>query len=141
MSALDSILDVQLEDLADRPAFVVPPNGAYNAIILSMEEKTIGEHPAIEVKFQFVETLELANEADTPVAAGTESSCAFMLDNEYGVGDFKAFTAPLATALGVTTGRDVVAGAAGMQVMVVVKNRKNKDKTQTYLGIDSIQVL
>ncbi len=141
MSVLDDILDQNLDDLADMPEFVVPPAGAYNASILSVEEKEINDHPAVEVKFRFLETLELANESDTPVANGTEASTSFMMDNEFGVGAFKELLKPIQTATGLAKTREIVAAMPGMQVMVVTKVRFNKDKTQKYLAIDSLEVL
>jgi hypothetical protein len=44
-----SLLDSNLDDLADLPEFKVPPAGAYNAVILRIEEKSIGSHPAVEM--------------------------------------------------------------------------------------------
>ena len=69
-TAIDSILDMNLEDLADMPAFFVPPNGAYSATILSMASKKIGEHPAVEVNLRIDAVLELADTA----ASGFNSS-------------------------------------------------------------------
>jgi hypothetical protein len=138
-----SLLDSNLDDLADLPEFVVPPAGAYNAEILSCEEKKIGEHPAVEMKFKLLETLELASASDAAVAPGTECGVSFMLDNEFGVGALKAVLKPLQTALGTNTARETMAGAKGMAIMLVtkVRNGKGDNADKKYLGISKVEVL
>jgi len=138
-----SLLDANLDDLADLPEFVVPPAGAYNATILSVEEKKIGEHPAVEMKFKLMETLELASATDAPVAPGTECGISFMLDNEFGVGGMKAALAPLKAALGTATARETMAAAKGMSIMLVTKVRTGKgdNADKKYLGLAKIEVL
>jgi hypothetical protein len=140
-----SLLDSNLDDLADLPEFKVPPAGAYNATILSIEEKEIGSHPAVEMKFKLLETLELASPTDAPVENGTECGVAFMLDNEFGVGALKAALKPLATAFGTSTSRETMAAAKGASIMLVTKVRQGKKGTdsedKTYLGLHKIEVL
>jgi len=140
---LSALLDANLDDLADLPEFVVPPAGAYNATILSCEEKKIGDHPAVEMKFKLMETLELASASDAPVAAGTECGVSFMLDNEFGVGGMKAALAPLKHALGTTSARETMAGCKGMNIMLVTKVRsgKGENSDKKYLGIHKIEVM
>lgn len=143
MTDISNLLDVNLDDLADLPEFVVPPAGAYNATVLSVEEKKIGEHPAVEMKFKLIETLELASPTDAPVAPGTECSVSFMLDNEFGIGGLKAVLAPMKAALGTSTARETMAAAAGLSVMLVtkVRNGKGDNADKKYLGIHKIEVL
>ena len=140
-TAIDSILDMNLEDLADMPAFFVPPNGAYSATILNMESKKIGDHPAVEVNFRIDAVLELADAAATPPPVGTETSTSYMTDNEYGVGSLKELLKPLGAATGESSVAAIMAAAKGMQVMIVTKNRWSKDKSTEYLGINSISVM
>lgn len=138
-----SLLDSNLDDLADLPEFVVPPAGAYNTTIQGIEEKKIGDHPAVEVKLRFDATLELASPSDAPIKEGTESSISFMLDNEFGVGGMKAFLKPLQVALGTNTPRETMAAAKGMQVMVVTKVRSGKgdNADKKYLSVTKVEVL
>lgn len=140
---ISSLLDSNLDDLADLPEFVVPPAGAYNATILSVEEKKIGDHPAVEAKFKLMETMELASASDAPVAPGTECGVSFMLDNEFGVGGMKAFLKPLQVALGTSSARETMAGAKGMSIMLVTKVRSGKgdNADKKYLGIQKVEVL
>lgn len=140
---ISSLLDANLDDLADLPEFVVPPAGAYNATILSIEEKKIGDHQAVEMKFKLQETLELASATDAPVAPGTECAVAFMLDNEFGIGGMKAALAPLKAALGTNTARETMEAAKGCSIMLVTKVRSGKgdNSDKKYLGIHKIEVL
>ena len=140
---ISSLLDANLDDLADLPEFVVPPAGAYHATILSIEEKKIGEHPAVEMKFSLQETLELSNATDAPVAPGTECSVSFMLDNEFGVGGMKAALKPLQVALGTASARETMEAAKGCSIMLVTKVRSGKGENadKKYLGIHKIEVL
>lgn len=140
-----NLLDANLDDLADLPEFVVPPAGAYNATIIDFSEKKIGEHPAVELKFRLNETMELANATDAPVAPGTETSVAFMLDNEFGVGALKAVLAPMKVAFGTSTVRETLEACKGATIMLVTKVRSGKKGTDSedkkYLGIQKVEVL
>ena len=138
---IDSILAVSLDDLPDLPEFKVYPAGAHRTLI-KFEKKQIGEHPAIEAKFTMVETVELTDPAkDTPVEAGTESSVAFMLDNEFGLGKFKEIMKPFAAHFGHSNLSQLLEEAAGTEVLVSTKVRQNKEKTQSYLDIVSLQII
>lgn len=143
MNDISNLLDANLDDLADLPEFVTPPAGAYNATILSIEEKKIGENPAVEFKFKLMETMELANTTDTPVANGTECGVAFMLNNDFGVGNLKAALKPLGEHFGSQNIREIMAAAKGASVLLTTTVRKGKgDKAdQKYLGIHRIAMI
>jgi hypothetical protein len=146
MSNIDntaSLLDQDLDDFADLPEFVVPPAGAYNATVISCEQKKIGTHDAVEIKFRLLETLELASPTDAPVKDGTECGVSFMLDNEFGVGGLKAVLAPIKVAAGTVSARDTMAASVGMTVLLVTKVRSGKGENadKKYLGIHKLEVL
>jgi hypothetical protein len=140
-----NLLDMNLDDLADLPEFIVPPAGAYQATIISMESKKIGDHPAVEIKFRLNSVEELSDVSETPPAAGTECSTSFMTDNEFGVGALKAVLKPLAAHFSTTTPRETMAASAGAEVLLVTKVRKGKKGTdkedQRYLGVHKVDVL
>ena len=97
---LNDLLDANLDDLADLPEFGIYPSGVHR-VIINWESKEVNKHPSMEMKMKLIETVELANPAeDQPVAAGTESSSLFMLDNEFGQGAFKQIMKVLAGACG-----------------------------------------
>ena len=137
---LDSMLDVSLDDIADLPEFLVFPAGGHR-VTINFEAKKINEHPAVEVTLKLLETLELSDPSETPPEVGAESSVAYMMDNEFGQGNFKKLLAPLCAHHGINNVAQVVAASQGMEVLVVTKKRQNKEKTQTYLDIQSLTVL
>jgi hypothetical protein len=135
---LNNLLDANLDDLADLPEFGTYPAGTHK-VVIKFEEKTVNDHPCIELQMKAIETEELANPGvDQPLAVGAEGSVLFMLDNEFGQGKLKQVIKPLASVLGVSSLRAVIEGANGMEVSVVTRVRQNKDKTQSYTDISKV---
>jgi len=137
---LDSLLDISLDDIADLPEFKVFPAGAHRCT-MKLEKKQIGTHPAWELKLTAIETVELADPAETPLVTGTESSVAFMMDNEFGAGNLKKVITPIAQHFGIGKMGELAEASNGTEVLAVTKQRQNKDKTATYLDVVSLQVL
>jgi hypothetical protein len=142
--AAADILDGTLDDLVDLPGFKQPPTGAYACGIVGIEQKKIGEHPAVEAKF-VIKAVEEVTEKNVPddelMLVGDEFGVAYMLDNDVGVGFFKQLLAPLAEKLGTTKNRETMAAAKGMDILLVVKRTWNKEKEQHYTAIKKIEVL
>ena len=141
---IDAMLDGTLDDLADLPEFKPYPAGTH-AVILTIVDKTaekdrVNKHPGFEVKMKAVETLELANSDDTPLAAGAETSVLYLLDNPIGQGSFKKLLASAAEHFGAKSNRELIADLNGATVAVVTRQRQNKDKTQTYTDIVEMKV-
>lgn len=134
---LNDLLDANLDDLADLPEFGVFPAGVHK-VVISWEQKTVNNHPSIELKMKAIETEELSNPEDTPLTAGAEGSVLFMLDNEFGQGKLKQIIKPLAGATGQGQLRGIIEASNGMEVSVVTKVRQNKDKTQSYTEVSKI---
>lgn len=139
-SNLNALLDMSLDDMQDLPEFKVLNNGAHR-VTIEFETKEINKHPAVELKVKLLETLELADPSQEPDAVGTESSVAFMMDNEFGQGGLKEILKPLAAHFGTTKFGEIKEQAKGMEVVIVTKQRQNKDKTQTYLSITKLAVV
>ena len=138
---IDSLLAMSLDDLPDLPEFKVYPAGAHR-VTMKFEKKQIGTHPAVEAKFTMIATEELTDPAkDQPVDAGTESSVAYMLDNEFGLGNFKELMKPLAAHFDLSSVPEIMEAAANLEVVIVTKTRQNKEKTQTYLEITQLIVI
>lgn len=138
---IDSILDGTLDDLADLPEFKPFPAGTHKAV-LTMEQKVVNKHPAIEVKLKALETIELpAGSEAEPVSVGQEGTVLYMLDNELGQGKFKKLLKQLAEHYGEgKTNRQIMEESQNAEVLVVTTLRPNKDKTKMYMDIDSIVV-
>ena len=137
---LNDLFDVSLDDIADLPEFMVFPAGAHRCTI-SFESKKIGTHPALEAKLTLLETVELVDPTDAIPAVGSESSVAYMLDNEYGKGKMKKMLKPLAELFGTSRISELLDAANGTEVLVVTKQRQNEKKTATYMDIVTLQVI
>ena len=141
---VDALLDGTLDDLSDLPEFKPYPAGTH-AVVLTIVDKTaaanrVNNHPGFEVKMKAVETLELANSDDQPLAAGAETSVLYLLDNPIGQGSFKKLLASAAEHFGAKSNRELIADLNGATVAVVTRQRQNKDKTQTYTDIVEMKV-
>ena len=137
---IDSLLDGTLDDLADAPEFKPFPAGTHK-VTITIAQKKIGTHPAFELSMKAVETIELANSEDTPLAAGATTSEAFMMDNEIGQGNFKKILKSLADHFGAKSNRGLIEEAQNLEVLVVTKVRQNKEKTQSYTSTVELQVI
>lgn len=138
-SAINSLLDAQLDDLADLPEFGTYPAGSHK-VTISWVSKTVNNHPSIELQMKAIETIELANPTDAPLTAGSEGSVLFMLDNEFGQGALKALMKPLALETGAGSISGIMEATNGMEVTVVTNVRQNKDKTQSYTNVKKILI-
>lgn len=124
----DSILDANLDDLADLPEFANFPAGSHKATV-SISQKVINGKPMMEVKLTGIETVELSKpEEDKPISAGQVSSALFDLSNEYAQGNFKKLVAPLAAHHGVSSLRELLEQAEGTEVEAVTSYRLGKAK-------------
>ena len=137
---LNALLDMQLDDMKDLPEFKVLNPGAHR-VTIEFETKEINKHPTVELKVKLIETVELADPSATPDEAGTECSTAFMMDNEFGQGQLKEILKPLAEHFGTNKFGEIKEQAKGMEVLIVTKQRQNKEKTQTYLAITKLAVI
>jgi len=136
--------DQDLGDLPDLPKFSTFPNGAY--VVLSeagIEAKDIAEHPAYEFAMKLEEILEvtgkIADDEELP-KVGDIASVAFMVDNEFGAGNFKEFMKPLGKAFGTTNIRSIREMSVGKKYMVVLErvNGKKENADKVYQRIKAI---
>ena len=139
-ASLDSLLDASLDELADLPEFKVFPAGAYRCSFM-WEKKDINDKAAVEFKFKLLEVLELGDATAEAPAAESETSVAFMLGNEYGIGNLKRVLLPLGETMGTGNLRQIMENLKGAEVVAVMKTRQNKEKTQTYQDIVSINLI
>lgn len=142
---IDSFLDQSLDDIADLPSFAPFPIGAH-IVTVNFETKQVGTHPAVEIKLVLVQTSELADPNATPMEPGSTASVAYMIDNQYGVGNLKKIIAPIAVHLGLSPDqkgvvRAVIEGCKDLQCMIVSSQRKGKEEGQVYMDIKSLQVV
>ena len=143
-ASIESLLDTQLDDIADLPEFVPFPPGLHQCT-LNFTSKKIGTHPAIEIKLTMIETVELSDPSAAPPAKGATTNVSYMLDNEYGAGAFKKVAKALqahfsdATSIGA-----IIKEAEGCTANVVTKLREGKKGTTSegrqYADIVDLQV-
>lgn len=141
-------LDMDLDDIADLPAFISFPTGAY---IVSLDEgmksKKIGEHASVEVAMTLKSIEEMDPENLDPgeeaPKTGDIATQAFLLDNEYGAGNLKKFATPIRKFLEVSTIRETMAGSKGLELLIVTKRRKgkNENKDKNYMDIVKVEVI
>jgi len=141
MSELDNLLDTTLDDIEDLPSFTPFPAGAHR-VLASFEQKEINSHPAIELNLKMVEVVELAEPTATPPVPGDTANTMFLLDNEFGLGNFKKCATPFGEALGFSTMREIVEGVKEVECIVMTSVRKDKnDPDKLYLNVKEIAVV
>lgn len=141
---LDNLLDATLDDIADLPSFQPFPVGAHR-VLATFGQKEINGKGAITLDFKLIETVEYANPQDaetSPTKEGDASGTMFMLDNEYGAGNFKKCAAPFAEMVGSSGLRAIVEGVQDVECLVLTGLRSKKDDaTVKYLDVKEITVL
>lgn len=141
MSELDSLLDTTLDDIDDLPSFEPFPAGAHK-VLASFEQKEINNHPAIELSLKMIETIELADPTAATPKPGDTANTMFLLDNEFGLGNFKKCAMPFGEAMQFSTMREIVEGVKEVECVVMTSVRKDKnDPDKKYLNVKEIAVL
>lgn len=145
MSDIENLLDATLDDLADLPEFKPYPDGAHQ-VLATMEAKTIGGKPAIELSFKLVETIELSSpvEEGAEPKPGDQSNTLYFLDNEFGQGKFKKIAKVFKDALSLEgeTNRVIVEQVTDIECVIVSNvTIDKKDKTKHYLNVQELQVV
>ena len=141
MSEIDDILDSTLDDLEDLPEFK-PFSAGIHRVSVSMDLKDINGKTVPEMTLKGLETLELATATDEPIKEGDSSSVIFMMDNEYGRGNFKKVVTPLAVALGTSTNRETIEACKDVECVIITSLRADKnDKDRFYLNIKELNVV
>lgn len=141
MSDLDNLLDATLDDLEDLPSFAPFSAGAHK-VLASFSTKEINGKAAVELDFEMVETLELADEQDPMPKQGDKANTMFMLDNEFGRGNLKKCALPFGEALQLGTIREIVEGVQSVECIIVTGLRTDKnDATKKYLQVKELQVV
>lgn len=138
---LDSLFSASLDDIADLASYETPPKGAYIAAVTTTS-KEINNKPAVEAEFTIMETVELEDGADKPVANGTKFSTAFILGNAVSEGKLKQFLMPFASHFGSTNiGQLVRDEIKEVTISFTMKHRKDKeDKEKFYPDVRNITV-
>lgn len=138
---MNALLDATLDDIQDLPEFKNYPVGAHK-VLATFSTKVISGKDAIDLSFKYQECMGLADENDVVPAVGDTCSTMFMLDNEYGQGNFKKCAKPFAEALGFATLRDIIEGVKDVECIILTGLRADKnDKEKFYMQVKEIQVV
>ena len=140
-STLDSQIDDDfiLDDIEDLAGFVTPPNGAYLfRLDKGIEEKVINEKNYYEVPLTLVSVVEMndkLDEGEEMPKAGDVATLIFKRDNKFGMGNFKNFVKSIAEKTGARTVGEVREQAKGMEMLVILKRKWNKDSERYNLNV------
>lgn len=133
-SGLDDLFAASIDEIADLPSFETPPRGQY-VLRCTFDVKEINNKDAVEMAFEVVETVELADKEATPVAPGTKFSTAFILGNAVSEGKLKEALLPYSQKFNEknigTLVRDIV---KDILISATVTNRKDKDDPDKIYG-------
>lgn len=141
-SSINDLFSSDIDDLADLPAFEVPPPGVY-LLEVKFQEKVINNKNCIEMACKVIETQELEDVNNREVPPNTEFSQLFMLNNEFGLGSLKEVLKPLSEHFGVTNLGILLRENLQeyVQVVALVKNRTDKsDPDKKYARVSIISV-
>lgn len=139
-SSSADLFSASIDDLADLPSYETPPPGVY-ILTVSTDVKKINDKDAVEASFTVVETVELLKAEDKPVLDGTKFSTAFMLGNEYGVGNLKKFLAPFAEHFSISNIGQLIQEIKDVEISGKVTNRTDKnDASKVYASVIDITV-
>lgn len=147
MSDIDDLLDGTLDDLADLPEFKPFAPGVHR-VIASMELKKINDAQAVELSFKMIEVQELVDPQDEeegrkPVEGDTANTM-FMMNNEFGVGNFKRCAKSLAEGLNMVgaTNREIIEAVTDVECLIITSIRADKkDPDRLYLNVKEIAVV
>ncbi len=149
MSDIDSLLDGTLDDLADMPEFKPFPVGTHRCTI-EFELKKVGENLTPIMNIKAIETVELSNTEDTPVAVGDSTNVMYSFKkkdgtpNEIGQGQFKEIMKSLAATYGAKSNRELMEEAKGAEVLLTTKIREDKrdpNDVKRYTDVVALQVI
>lgn len=128
---LDALLAGTIDDLADMPEFKNYPNGAHK-VKFDWEMKVVNKKPSIELKFVYIEPIELADATATPPKAGDEASVLCMMKNndgsvnEFSQGTVKLVVAALVTHFPGANNGAILNAAKGAEIVIITELKENK---------------
>ena len=124
--------DFLLDDIEDMPGFVVFPSGAYHVRLdKGIEKKEINDKNFYDIPMTVVEVAEISEklaEHESPPKIGDIGNLLFARENKFGMGSFKSFVKPIAEKFNCKTVGELLDNSKGLELLIVVKRRYNKDK-------------
>lgn len=146
-TSLEALFGASLDDIADLPAFEVPPPGTY-ILGVNVDTKKVNDKWGVEFTFTVQETVGLKIDDPTapnyraPSAPGTKFSTMFFLGNKFSIGRLKQTLVPFAEHFGEKSIEKLVTELVkDVTIGAVITNRPDKeDPEKIYAGVRDIQV-
>ena len=149
MGILDSLLEQDLDKIADLPTYEVPPKGLYRLLVKQVEEKMVtikdgAQAPVIQIDYIALEALELADPTESekfkPNMEFGESYF-FHNDPEKTKSALKTTFGEVSVAFGCKTLKDTMEKLVGLEIFATVNQRKDKnDPEKVYAQIRNVKV-
>jgi hypothetical protein len=147
-------LEASLDDIEDLPVFATFPTGAYRVrLVAGLERKLIADKSAVEAAMTLLEVIELpkdsleedpiTKEMETAPKPGDVGSVAYMLENKFGLGKYKAdWLLPISRALNTKVIGEIEVGSKGLEFMVVIKRTVDKkDDSKRHMRLQAVAIL
>lgn len=152
-NTLEALFGADLDDIADLPAFEVPPPGAY-LLRVSTEIKKINNKPVVEFKYEVVETVALKVQDESaanyraPSKPGTQFSVPVFIGGDdkekaaKSVARLKAMLLPFGQHFGNTKVEPLINELIkDVTIAAVITNREDKqDPEKIYAGVRDVAV-
>ena len=135
---IESLLDMQIDDIPLPADFVTPPPGYYRLGIQKVEQKQIGANDldGISLNFIVLETMELSKKDDTPV--NDESLFSVFWAVGFGIASLAKECKAIYGDEKISV-RELLERLDGMEVFAVIKNRKDKnDPERKYASVHQL---
>lgn len=143
--------DFLLDDIDDLPGYVTPPTGAYRVRLdKGIEDKDINDSPYFSVELTILSVEEVDESAlekseegvvEALPKEGDIASLLFAKDNQFGMGNFKAFVKSIAEKFGIRTVGEIRESAKGLEMLVIIKRKWNKKAERFNINVTNAQVL
>lgn len=119
--------NLSIDDIEDLPEFGAFPAGTY-IVDFKLARKTVANHPSVEASMKLIAVQELADATEVEPKEGSETSILYMLDNEFGLGNFKKLAKVVreSQGCGSTVTEIVEAASAGLSAVVTLTAKKDK---------------
>lgn len=144
---IESLLDANLDDLADMPEFKPFPVGGHK-VTIQWDYSELKEKKIIKLSATYIEPVEIADGA-TPPAAGDKTTVTFFLRkkdgtvNEFGEGQWKAMLEGLSERF-PGSAREIMDASNGAEVLLITKqqiDKSDKNDIKVYTKFEKIAVI
>ena len=143
---VNTLLSMELSDLAALPDIKVPPTGRYTFGI-TVETKDDGKHPTVQVKYEVVDIVEQVNADETPAKVGDAFFVNYTIDNKWGLGKLNKDLEVYSKYFNLTNIGEIIGAMEGIQIKGTVKHRadtKNLDdegNPRVYGSVVNVEIL